>query len=147
MIRLSSVVFGCVIAVLASTTGCKVSAETKDRVHSDDNAVEDTQDWAGEPIVINIKSAGVVVNGGVNVTADPNTKRINLKARIVAYAFPEHKPDAELSIADVKNTLKITHDNGTINVTCDHGQTHGDSDDGASGCELTNINVPIGSAT
>lgn len=147
MIRLSSVVFGCFVAVVASTTGCKVSAETKDRVHSDDNAITDTQEWNGEPIIVKIQSPGLSSNGGVNVTSDPATKTINANARIVAYAFPEHKPDAELTIADVKQTFKITHDGGNINILCDHGQAHGDSDSGSSGCELVNIKVPPGTET
>lgn len=147
MIRASSVFFGCLAALLATTAGCKVSVETKTRYTENDVTVTDTQDWKGEPITINIAGVGVAVNGGVNVTTstDPAT-RINAKARVLAMAFSDHKSDADLSIADVKQRFAISRDANGITLSCPHGDTHGDSNAGESGCELTNIVLPAGTA-
>jgi hypothetical protein len=146
MIRVSSVFFGALVAVVASTAGCKVSVETKTRYTVEDVTVTDTQPWNGEAITINIEGVGAAVNGGVNVTTDPGTSLITAKARVLAMAFSDHKADADLSIADVKEGFKITHDGNNITLHCPHGGTHGDSDSGSSGCEKVNVIIPAGTA-
>jgi hypothetical protein len=147
MIRVSSLVLGSFIAILATTAGCKVSVDTKTRYTEANYIVKDTAVWAGEPIFINIDGSGVEVNGGVNVTSDPSITQIQANARLLAMAFSDHKSDADLSIADIKTGFTITHGSDGIHVNCPHGGTHGDSNSGDSGCELTDIRVPIGSAT
>ncbi|MFO0735921.1 MAG: hypothetical protein U0270_08575 [Labilithrix sp.] len=147
MSRVSSVVLGAFVAVLATTAGCKVSVETKTRYTEANYVVSDSQDWNGEAIDIRIEGVGAAVNGGVKVTSDPLTTKINANARLLAMAFSDHKSDADLSIADIKNGFKITHpDANTISLVCPHGGSHGDSNSGESGCELINIVVPAGTA-
>lgn len=147
MSRVSSVVFGCfALAMAIGSVGCKVSVETKTRYTVDNFELKDTQEWNGEAIVIDIAGVGAASNGGVNVTADPSVKTISANARLLAMAFSDHKADADLSLADVKANFKITRDANTITMTCPHGGQHGDSDSGASGCELVNIVIPSGDA-
>lgn len=147
MSRVSSVVFGCfALAVAIGAVGCKVSVETKTRYTVENFTVTDTQDWNGEKINIKIEGVGAAVNGGVNVTTDPNTTKITANARLLAMAFSDHKADADLSLADVKTGFVFTRDANNINLTCPHGGQHGDSDSGASGCEKVNIVIPAGDA-
>lgn len=146
MSRVSSVVLGAFVVVLATTAGCKVSVDTKTRYTEANYLVSDDQDWNGEPITIQIEGVGAAVNGGVKVTSDPATKKINANARLLAMAFSDHKADADLSIADVKNGFKITRDGNGIKMFCPHGGTHGDSQSGESGCEEVNVIVPAGTA-
>lgn len=144
MSRVSTVVLGAFVAVLATTAGCKVSVETKTRYTLDNQLIKDDLEYNGEPIEIRIEGVGAAVNGGVRVDSDPSTKQITANARFLAMAFSDHKADADLSLADVKARFKITHDATGIHVTCDHGDNHGDSESGSSGCELTNIVIPAG---
>jgi hypothetical protein len=151
--RLSSVVLSTVlVGVVACVSGCRVSVDTKQRfaVSSGPSTVqEDTQDWTGESISVNVKGVGVAVNGGVTVVADPNVTKVTATTRFLAMAF--EKPDADASIEDAEKTFLITRSGegptGTITVACDHGGTHGSSDSGSSGCEFVEVHVPVGSAT
>lgn len=144
----SRIAFGTVIAaIVASATGCQVQAsvKTKTRYVEPNIVKEDTADWDGEAITIKIEGVGVAVNGGVNVTADPNAKRISANARFLAMAFDDGKADADQSIIEAKSTFKIDHSANEVTISCDHGGTHGSSNGGESGCELVSIVVPTGS--
>jgi len=147
MSRVSSVVFGTVVAgIVASVTGCQVQAsvKTKTRYVEQNVAKEDTADWAGQPIEIKIEGVGVSVNGGVTVTADPNATKVRASARMLAMAFSEEKSNADLSIAEAKETFTLTNTQTGITVSCGHGGSHGSSNGGESGCEFVDIVVPAG---
>lgn len=148
MSRVSSLVFGSmVLGMVCTVAGCRVSAETKTRFTETNVLIEDTIDWNGEKIVVDIATPGIISQGGVNVDTKPVT-RITANARILAMAFKESSADAQLTINDVKAGFKITRDTATNTITigCPHGQTHGGSSAGESGCELTNIIIPEGNA-
>lgn len=152
MRRLSSVVGFAALAIAALTAGCRVSVETKERFtlsSGDDTVKTDTADWNGEAIVIDIKGVGIAVNGGVKVIADPNVTKVTASTRFLAMAF--EKADADLSIGDAIKTFTLTHSgsdaNGEIRLDCGHGQSHGTSDSGSSGCEYVEVRVPAGDAT
>jgi hypothetical protein len=144
--RLSSVLFGTVVAsVLACVSGCRVSVETKTRFTLDtgpSTVKEDTADWAGQRIVIDIQGVGASVNGGVKVTADPNVKKVTASTRFLAMAF--EKADADQSIEDAKATYALTSTADEIKIVCGHGQKHGSSEAGESGCELVEVRIPAG---
>lgn len=147
MSRVSTVLMGSmVLGIVASAAGCRVSAESKTRFTENNIAIADTQDWVGQPILIDIPAAGVVINGGVNVDTSSvaTDTKIAANARVVAYAFDEDKADAQLTINDVKAGFVITNTPTLITISCPHGQTRGGSNSGESGCELTNIVVPQG---
>jgi hypothetical protein len=131
-----------VLGVLPSA--CKVQVTTKTRFTEPNVVKEDTVDWNGEPISINIQGVGVSINGGVQVTADPNAKRVTATARFLAEAF--EKADADASIVEAKNTFTVGTSGGTTTVACGHGGSHGGSNGGESGCELIVITIPTGSA-
>lgn len=145
MSRVSSLVFGSmVVAIVSSVAGCRVSAETKTRFTETNVLLTDKQDWAGEKIIIDIATPGAISQGGLNVETKDVTL-ITANARILATAFKEDSADAQLSINDVKARFQITHtDASTITISCPHGDTHGGSSAGESGCELTNIIIPQG---
>jgi hypothetical protein len=143
----SRVVFGCLVAGVfgLSAAGCRVSVQTKTRYVADQPVVK-TAPWSGNAININIVGVGVAENGGVTVNVDPAATSVSASARMVAWSF--QKSDADLSIADATSTFSAAVDGtGTLNVVCPHGQTHGDSDSGSSGCELVTITIPAGTAT
>lgn len=142
--RVSSLVFGTAVATVAlCVSACRVSVETKTRFIVDsgpDTVRTDTAAWNGEKISINVAGVGISVNGGVTVTADPNVETVTATARFLAMSFD--KPDADLSIADAKQTFTLGRANGEIAIACGHGATHGDSNSGESGCELVEVRVP-----
>lgn len=145
MSRVSSLVFGTVVtAILAAVSGCRVSVETKERFVEKDVVQTDSADWNGEPIEINIAGVGISVNGGVTVVSSPSTTRVKATARMLAMAFAEEKANADQSIVEAKQTFTISNSGGTINVNCGHGQSHGSSNGGESGCEFVQIEVPAG---
>lgn len=146
--RVSSIAVGFIAAgIVFGASGCRVSVETKQRFvldSGDSTQKADTQDWNGEPIDIQIQGVGISVNGGVKVIADASATKVTASARFLAMAF--EKPDADASIAEVASSFVLSRDNGTIKVVCDHGQTHGSSDSGSSGCEYVEVHVPTGGA-
>ncbi|MBX3233508.1 MAG: hypothetical protein KIT84_38060 [Labilithrix sp.] len=147
MIR--SVVFGSlVVGILASVAGCRVTVETKNRYTETNVLRTDTADWVGQPILIQIPAPGVIVNGGVNVETaqDPNVTKVSANARILATAFAEAESDARATLETVKTGFVITNTPTLITIRCAQGQTVGGSNGGESGCELTNIIVPQGTA-
>lgn len=149
MSRVSSLVFGTVaVGIVASVMGCQVQASVKTETrYVEQNVVrEDTADWDGGPISIRIEGVGIALNGGVTVTADPNATKVKATARMLAMALPEEKENADLSIAEAKNTFTLTNSGGEISVLCDHGGSHGSSSAGKSGCEFVEVVVPAGSA-
>lgn len=152
--NVSRVVLGTVIAALAvvgatSLAGCQVQAsvKTKNRFVEPNITATDTADWAGQKITINIQGVGVSVNGGVKVTASASATKVTATARFLAMAFEEEKPNADMSIVEAKQTFAITNTASEITVACGHGGSHGSSDSGSSGCELTEITIPAGSET
>jgi hypothetical protein len=145
----SRIAFGTVIAaIVASATGCQaqVSIKTKTRYVEPNIVKEDTTEWAGQPITIKIEGVGVAVNGGVEVTADPNATKVSANARFLAMAFDDGKADADQSITEAKSTFTIDSSASGITLSCGHGGTHGSSNGGDSGCELVKIVIPGGSA-
>jgi hypothetical protein len=135
--------------VLGTTliAGCSVavSAKTQTRYTSDIPSKSSTMDWAGQPIAIDDAALDVLVNGGLNVTGDPTATKITVTGRAVAYADSTDEASANLTIADVLATIVITEAADSIHIACGHGQAHGTSSVGHSGCELLNITVPGGS--
>lgn len=149
MSRVSSLVFGTVaVGIVASVMGCQVQASVKTKTRYVENKVEreDTADWDGSPIEIDIQGVGFAVNGGVTVTADPNATKVKATARMLATALPEEKENADLSIAEAKNTFTLSNSGSGITVFCGHGGSHGSSNGGESGCEFVDVVVPAGSA-
>lgn len=143
----SRIAFGTVLAaIVASAAGCQVQAsvKTKTRFIEPNIVKEDTADWTGQPIKIQIEGVGAAVNGGVNVTAVPNATKVVANARFLAMAFEDDKASADQSIIDAKNTFTISHTDTEIVISCGHGGTHGSSNGGESGCELVNITIPAG---
>ncbi|HVJ93795.1 MAG TPA: hypothetical protein VM580_28545, partial [Labilithrix sp.] len=148
MSRVSSVVFGAVVVgLLGASVGCRVSVETKTRFVEPNVVREDSADWAGQAISIDIQGVGIAVNGGVKVTADPSATKVRATARMLAMAFSSEKSNADLSIAEAKDSFTVTTSGNTISVNCGHGKSHGSSSGGESGCELVEIVVPAGSTT
>ncbi len=147
----SRIAFATVIAAIAaSAAGCQVEAsvdvKTKTRFVEQNVPKEDTEDWTGQPIKIQIEGVGVAVNGGIHVTAVPGETRVKANARFLAMAFEDDKASADQSIIEAKNTFTITHSDSEIVVFCGHGGTHGSSNGGESGCELVNLTIPAGDA-
>ena len=146
-VRPIGVLFGGVVAILAFTAGCRVTVETKNRF-VEENVQAEKVDWTGvEQIDINIDGVGVAVNGGVDVEAVQGGKTVEASARMLAMAFANDKSLADQSIIEAKATFKITKAGSTISVRCGHGQTHGSSNAGESGCEKVVVRIPAGSAT
>ncbi|MBX3214016.1 MAG: hypothetical protein KF850_18420 [Labilithrix sp.] len=149
MSRVSSLVFGTVVVgIVASVTGCQVQASIKTKTRfTETNVVrEDAADWDGEAVEVKIEGVGISINGGVTVTADPNATKVRATARMLAMAFAEEKENADLSIAEAKNTFTVSNAGGTISISCGHGASHGSSNAGESGCELVEVVVPTGTA-
>ena len=145
----SRVLFGtALVAVMGGLSGCQVdvSAKTKTRF-VEPNVVrgDDSPDWAGQPIKIDIAGVGFAQNGGVRVTADPNATKVRAVARMLAMAFDEEKANADQSIVEAKSTFTVTSSASGVTVACGHGQSHGSSAAGESGCELVEITIPVGS--
>jgi hypothetical protein len=146
MSRVSSIAFGTVAAaLLVGASGCRVSVETKSRYAEPNVVKEDSADWAGEPIEVNVQGVGISVNGGVRVTADPSAKRVKATARMLAMAFEGEKSNADLSLSEAKATFTVSRSGSGVSVACGHGGSHGSSSAGESGCELVEIVVPAGS--
>jgi len=144
----SRVLFGVLaLGVLASVSGCTVQAsvKTKTRYVEPNVAKEDTADWGGGQISINIDGVGLAQNGGVTVTSDPNVTKVKAVARFLAMANDDDKASADQSIVDAKNTFTISSSGGTVTISCGHGGSHGSSNAGESGCERVDITIPAGS--
>lgn len=152
MSRVSTVVLGTVAcAIVATVAGCQASltVKTKNRFVEPDVVQEDSADWTGangQTINIQIEGVGVSVNGGVSVTSDPSITKVKATARMLAMAFTEEKSNADQSIVEAKQTFTISHTDSAITVSCGHGQTHGSSNGGDSGCEFIDVRVPAGNA-
>ena len=143
----SRVAFGSlIVATVLSAMGCRVEVETKTRYVEDNVSREDTADWTGQPIKIQIEGVGISKNGGVEVVAVPGATKVAANARMLAMAFSEEKANADQSIIDAKATFQITNTPSGITIFCGHGQTHGSSTAGESGCELVKITIPAGDA-
>jgi hypothetical protein len=146
MSRVSSLVFGTVALATVAIAGCKVEVTTKHRFREDSVVREDTTDWGGGPIKIDIDGVGAAINGGVKVVSDPKVTKVKATARMLAMAYSDEKENADLSIAEAKNTFTVAADGTGVLVSCDHGGAHGSSERGLSGCELVDIVVPAGTA-
>lgn len=151
MSRVSTLVIGSLAAaafVLSAGCTAQVSAtvKTKQRFVENNVRVDATEDWNGEPIVIDVAGVGVAVNGGLNIHTDPAAVRLAATARLLAMADAEDKASADQSIIDTKATYQIVKDGGTWKITCGHGGSHGTSNSGESGCEFVDISLPVGAA-
>jgi hypothetical protein len=149
MKRVSTVLFGSVIAAaFALNAGCTVQASVKTKERFIENNVAPSsvpsEEWNGEPIKIDAQGVGVAVNGGLDVTVDPNAKTITASARMLAMADAEDKASADQSIIDAKGTFTITKSANGWLVSCGHGGSHGSSNAGESGCEQLVVTVPGG---
>ncbi len=149
MSRVSSLVIGIVGLGLAATlAGCQVEASIKTKTRYTLDVAKDPVEWDGQkPISIKIEGVGISVNGGVSVTTDPNATSIRASARLLAMAFSEEKENADLSIAEAKETFTIANDSSGIRIACGHGGTHGSSNAGESGCEKVDVVIPAGDAS
>ena len=129
----------------ACTTEISLSAKTRD---VQDNVLKaDVLDWSGGKIRIQNDGVGVSINGGVKVVADASATKVSATARFVALVLPEEKTNGDLSINDAVETFSITRSGDDVIVNCNHGQTHGSSAAGDSGCELLTVTIPTGTAT
>jgi hypothetical protein len=145
MSRVASVVFGTVIlGIVASVTGCRVSVETKNRYVKNDVKVEDTADWNGQAIKIDIAGVGIASNPEVKVVADPNATKVRATARLLAMAFENEEANALQTRDEAEQTFKITNTADEITLACGHGQKHGSAEAGESGCEAVDIVIPTG---
>lgn len=106
---------------------------------------EDSADWDGTPIEIEVDGVAVSVNGGVSVIASESTKRVKATARFVALAAESAKADADASLEEAKATFAISRRGSALVIACRHGGSHGSSDDRDSGCEQLTVEVPAGS--
>jgi hypothetical protein len=142
---------GLILGIVAGASGCTVQASVKTKTRfTEDNVApssDNQADWAGEKIVINNSSAGVLVNGDTVVWVDPNAKRVTATAKLVALANDDDKVSADITIADLKTTFKIEKAGDVINVVCGHGKAAGSSNSGESGCNNITITIPAGDST
>jgi hypothetical protein len=146
-VRPIGLLFGGVVAMVAFTAGCRVTVETKNRF-VEDGVNAETVDWqAGDQIDINIDGVGVSVNGGVDVDVEQGGSKVSASARMLAMAFANDKALADQSIVEAKGTFHVTKAGSTITVRCQHGNTHGSSNGGESGCEKVVVRIPAGSDT
>lgn len=137
--------------VLGVVSGCTVQASVKTKTRfTEDNVApssDNQADWAGEKIVINNSSAGVLVNGDTVVRVDPSAKRVTATAKLVALANDDDKTSADATLVDLKTTFKIEKAGDVINVVCGHGKSVGSSNSGESGCNNITITIPAGNST
>jgi hypothetical protein len=142
---------GLVLGIVGATSGCTVQASVKTKTRFTEPNVapsaEPTEAWAGEKIVINAQGVGVAVNGGLEVRVDPSATKVTAVADMVALANDDDKASADLSIIDAKATFKITKEGDVWNVVCGHGQGHGSSNSGESGCNKVTVTIPAGDST
>lgn len=147
MSRFTSIVVG-TFALAIAATGCQAEInatfKTKTRFVEQNVVREDSADWAGGRIEIDVKGVGLSVNGGVKITADPSATKVRATARMLAMALGEEKENADKSIEEAKATFTLTSDGNNVSVSCGHGGTHGSSNSGESGCEYVEIVVPAG---
>jgi hypothetical protein len=143
----SRVLVGLVALVVTAASGCtaSITVKTKTRFQEPNISKTDTADWDGkQPIKISSQGVGTSINGGVFVTADPNATKVSAVARFLAMANDDDKASADQSILDAKGTYTIDSSPGGITVSCGHGQTHGSSNSGESGCERLDVTIPAG---
>jgi hypothetical protein len=142
---------GLILGIVAGASGCTVQASVKTKTRfTEDNVApssDNQTDWAGEKIVINNSSAGVLVNGNTIVNVDPSAKRVTATAKLVALANDDDKASADITLADLKTTFKIEKAGDVINVVCGHGKAAGSSNSGESGCNNITITIPAGDST
>ncbi|HEY8074697.1 MAG TPA: hypothetical protein VIF62_11315 [Labilithrix sp.] len=137
---------------IASLSACSVSSTAnsltiktqKEFVDSNTVTLTSATAWAGEPIKIENDSVDFVNGtGGVQVQVDPSATKITATATFTARADDDaHESEAQQSIVDAKQTFAVDG----FSFVCHHGQTHGTSGAGSSGCKLIVLTVPPGTA-
>jgi len=94
--------------------------------------------WAGEPIVIQGNSGGVVVKG------EPGREHITVRAHFVAGARDAF--DAEAAFSDAAQSLSVELEDGQWQVFCDGAsEDHGSAVASSTGCDSLEVLVPMGS--
>ena len=149
MSRVTTIV-GAAIALSMFAVGCQASLTVKTKTQYVESGVTQSSpdDWKGESIVIKDEGSGQVVgDAGLKIVFDSSVTKVTATATMNAWAFPEDKALADQSRTEAKQTFQITSDGTTMTVACGHGQSHGSSDSGASGCAYLEVHVPAGSAT
>lgn len=135
-------------ALVAATlfSGCVITAKTKTRYTGDTQpTVTATEDWNGEPIVIQADGVSISVNGGLNVVGSANTTKISVTARVIAMSDNAEQENAKKSITDVIATVKVEKVDGKYKVSCGHAAAdYGTSSRGDAGCELLTVSIPLG---
>ncbi len=132
-------------ACSVSTTSNSITLKTqKEFVDTNDITLTSTTDWDGSPIKVQNDSVDFVNGeGGVKIVIDANATKITAVGHFTARADDDaHISDAQQSIVDAKQTFTM---NG-FSVSCGHGQTHGTSGSGSSGCKLVTVTIPAGTA-
>jgi len=149
MSRFSNVVFGTAVFALAiASTGCSVSVSAKSKTRFvEENVTTPGADWAGEAIRVDDAAVGASVNGGLEIIAEQGRTRVEATARLLAMADDNDKASADQTIVEAKQTFKIVKSGNTITVSCGHGNAHGSSEAGLSGCERLVVRIPAGDAT
>lgn len=147
--RSSSVVFFGVLGLVAlsacsvSTTDNSITFKTKPEYVDKSQPAKSSSEWTGQAIVVNNDGVNPLVgDGGVEIIADPSATTVTAKAIFAGRADTE--AEAQESIRDALGTFAITESGGTITVTCKHGNDHGSSAGGQSGCKLLTVTVPAG---
>ena len=137
---------------IASLAACSVSSTAnsitlktqKEFVDANPVTLTSATDWTGEAIQVPNDSVDFVNGeGGVKVVVDSSATKVTATATFTARADDDaHESEAQQSIVDAKQTFTI---NG-FTVNCGHGQTHGTSGAGSSGCKLITLTIPAGTA-
>lgn len=139
---------GLVLGVVAGASGCTVQASVKTKTRFTEPGVQPssqpTENWAGEKIIVRDESAGLVVNGGLEIKVDPTATKVTAVADLVALANDDDAASAKLTRDEVKTTFKIVKEGDVWNVVCGHGSTHGSSNSGESGCNKLIVTIPAG---
>jgi hypothetical protein len=141
------------VLAIASVAACSVSTTPNSITLKSQTEFVDTNDvtltsataWAGEAIKVQNDSVDFVNGeGGVKIVVDASATKVTAVGHFTARADDQaHESDAQQSIIDAKQTFTM---NG-FSINCGHGQTHGTSGSGSSGCKLVTVTVPPGTAT
>lgn len=100
-------------------------------------------DWAGERIVVD--NAGVSPIGGVAISTDTGTKRIEVVARLLAIADTQDKRSADRAIDEAKKGYQdITTAGGVTTVDCGHPPATGSVASAEAGCDALDVSLPAG---
>lgn len=131
-------------ALLAAGAACNApEVADRSRFVEDGVTAAAVADWAGEKIVVD--NAGVSPVGGVAITTDTGTKRIEVVARLLAIADTQDKPSADRAIDEAKKGLQdVTTAGDTTTVDCGHPPATGSVASAEAGCDALDVSLPAG---